>query len=149
VVPLKATLHGLVSVHARLNDTHTPLLSDHLLQYMEAELDAEVESPNMQDVEEPLPDAVREIFEQFDPLAFHLVEFATDSSCNDQVDQYTRYQIETFFMWMTRILSYFNCNWDKKTELCPVLGLLAILEVSGLEKGKTWETLLSLVVGNL
>jgi hypothetical protein len=50
---------------------------------MEAELDAEVESPVSHDVEEPLPDAVREIFEQFDPLAFQLVEFATDSSCNE------------------------------------------------------------------
>jgi hypothetical protein len=36
---------------------------------MEAELDAEVESPDTHDVEEPLPDAVHDIFEQFDPLA--------------------------------------------------------------------------------
>jgi len=34
------------------------------------------------------------------------------------------------------MLSYFSFNWDRKREPCPVLGLLAILEISGTEKGK-------------
>ena len=87
------------------------------------------------DNEETLPDEVRGVLDQFDPLAFRLVQFANDISSTDHIDPSTRYQIETFYAWIKRMLSYFKLDWDKKKEPCPVLGLLAILEISGTEKG--------------
>lgn len=104
---------------------------------MEDEQAVEVYSDGVLDADETLPEEVNDVFNRLDPLAFRLVQFATDSSCNDHIDQSTRYQIETFLVWMKRMLSYFSLNWDEKKEPCPVLGLLAILEIAGTEKGKT------------
>jgi hypothetical protein len=60
---------------------------------------------------------------------------AIGDGCPDVIEESTRYQVDTFYLWMTTALSYLNFRWDKSIEPCPVFGLMAILESSGTDMG--------------
>jgi hypothetical protein len=81
-----------------------------------------------------IPYIINDVLGNVDPLTVQIVQPAIGDGCTDHIEDNTRYQIDTFYQWMTTTLGLLNFKWDKFTEPCPVLGLLAVLEISGTDK---------------
>jgi hypothetical protein len=80
-------------------------------------------------------DSMSQLLVNVDPLAVQILQPAIADGSPDVVVDNTRYQVDTFYEWMTTALSYLKFSWDKTIEPFAVYGLLPLLEICGADMG--------------
>lgn len=75
------------------------------------------------------------LMQHIDPMGLGVIQF-TALDQTDNIENSTRYQVDTFCGWFVRTLRHLNFTWDVDSEPCPVMGLLTVLEISGTPKGR-------------